>query len=388
MKILVFGGWFGSRNLGDDAILIGLREILHQALPDVEIVAFSSEPEYTMRVCGVGAVPTRSPRSMLRGDAAAAGAASYLSAFNEADACLVSGGTPVYDYGHLTRGFYFSFPRLLGKQLFCFGIGAKPIRSRTGRQLIRLLLRQTCLISTRDEPSRAILEGVGVGKPIKVTGDSSLFMEPLDPEAGLRRLAQSGIDVTGPMVAICPRVLSTDYRSHYHEELTADAISNTRLAVARAADHLAEEGYEVVFIPMHTVPPDDDRREIEAITGLMRRGEPRVVEGGLLPQEAMAILGLMELVVGLRLHSLILAAAQGVPVVTVDYDSKIRGFMELAGVGDLACRSGDKPEVLIDRVYRALTEGSELRRRLRRSCEEMRNRIMEEARRVAAALGR
>ena len=386
VKIIVFGGWFGSRNLGDDAILIGLREILSQVLPDVEIAAFSSDPGYTMRVCGVGAVPRQSPRSMLR-RGAAAGVSSYLSAFNEADACLVSGGTPIYDYGHLTRSFYFGFPRLLGKQLFCFGIGAKPILSRTGRRLIRLMLRQACLISTRDELSRAILKEVRVGKPIRVTGDSSLFMEPPEPEAGLRKLAQSGIDVTRPMVAICPRVLSMDYRAHYHEELTAAAISSIRLTVARAANHLAEEGYEVVFLSMHTVPPDDDRKEIEAIAGLMRRGEPRVAGVGLLPQEAMAMLGRMELVVGLRLHSLIFAAAQGVPVVTVDYDSKIRGFMELAGVGDFACRPEDRPDILIDRVERAAAEGGDLGWRLRRSCEEMRARIIIEARRVAAALG-
>jgi len=387
VKVLVYGGWFGSRNLGDDAILIGLREVLRRVLPEVEIAALSSNPEYTRRVCGVEAVPLRSPRSMLRRDATT-GAASYLSAFRDADACLVSGGTPIYDYGHLTRGFYFGFPGLLGKRLFCFGIGVKPIRSVMGRRFIRLLLRQACLISTRDEPSRLMLEELGVEAPIRVTGDSSLFMKPLDPEAGLRRLAESGVDTTRPMVTVCPRVLSADYRVHYHEELSVDAISHIRLTVARAADHLAEEGYEIVFLPMHGVPPDDDLREIEAIVGLMRSGKPCIVRGDLLPQEAMAVLGRMKIVVGLRLHSLILAAAQGVPVISVDYDSKIRGFMELAGVGDFLCRPGDGPEALRDRVERALDQGRELGQRLRRSCDAMRARIMEEAGRVGAALER
>jgi len=386
VRLLVFGGWFGSRNLGDDAILIGLREVMRRVLSDAEIAAFSSDPEYTRRVCGVEAVPLRSPRSMIRGNGAA-GAASYISAFSGADACLVSGGTPIYDYGHLTRSFYFSFPRLLGKRLFCFGIGAKPIRSRVGRRLIRHLLRQASLISTRDEPSRALLREVGVEKPIRVTGDSALFMEPLDPEAGLRRLAESGVDIDRPMAAICPRVLSADYRTHYHEEIPAGAFSSIRLAVARAADRLAEAGYEVVFLPMHRVPPDDDLREIGAIAGLMRR-DPKIIGGSLLPREAMAVLGRMSLVVGLRLHSLILAAAQGVPIVSVDYDSKIRGFMELAGVGDLLCRPGEGAEALAERVEKALTDGGALSRKLIRSCEEMRTRIMEEAESISASLAR
>lgn len=385
MKLLVYGGWFGSGNLGDDAILIGLREILRRALPDAEIAALSLNPEYTKRVCGVEAVPLRSPRSMLRRDAPTA-AASYFSAFSSADACLVSGGTPIYDYGHLTRSFYFGFPRLLGKKLFCFGIGAKPIRSRRGRRLIRLLLQQAHLISTRDTPSRDLLAGLGVEKPIRVTGDSALFMEPIDPETGLRRLAESGVDTARPMAAVCPRVLSKSYKTHYHEELSPQAISRIRASVARAADHLAEAGFEVVFLPMHRAPPDDDRREIEAVRSLMRRGEGKVVEGDLLPQEAISVLERMEIVVGLRLHSLIFAASQGVPVVSVDYDSKIRGFMELAGVEDLLCLPEDGSEALVERVGRALAERRELSRGLRRSCDAMRERIMREAGRVAGAL--
>jgi len=385
LRFLVFGGWFGSRNLGDDAILIGLREILRRVLPEVEITAFSTDPEYTRRVCGVGAVPLRSPRSMLGRDAAR-GAASYLSAFTEADACLVSGGTPIYDYGHMTRIFYFGLPRLMGRRLACFGIGAKPVRSWRGRRLVKALLDQALLISTRDEPSRAIIKALGVEKAVRVTGDSSLFMEPLEAEAGLRRLTRSGVDVSKPMAAICPRVLSTDYKPHYHEEISSEAISRIRLSVALAADHLVSEGYEVVFLPMHEVPPDDDRREIEIIANLMKTGNPKVVGGGLLPQEAMAVLGRMEVVVGLRLHSLILAAAQGVPVVTVNYDSKVGGFMDLADVGTFYCRPEDGAETLIHHVDRALNEEGDISRRLNRSCSRMRARIWEEAKRLAAAL--
>ena len=50
MRFVVFGGWFGSGNLGDDAILIGLRRILTGIYPDAEVVALSTDPEYTKRV--------------------------------------------------------------------------------------------------------------------------------------------------------------------------------------------------------------------------------------------------------------------------------------------------------------------------------------------------
>lgn len=148
VRIIVFGGWFGSGNIGDDAILIGLNNILTRVLPDAELVAISSDPDQTRRVCGVEAVPLLSPA-----DVARTGGGSlrpYFSAFRDADACIVSGGTPFYDYGHVSRTLHFSLPVLRGKTIHCFGVGVKPIRSKLGGGLIRALVEQAESISTRD----------------------------------------------------------------------------------------------------------------------------------------------------------------------------------------------------------------------------------------------
>jgi polysaccharide pyruvyl transferase WcaK-like protein len=382
VNVLVFGGWFGSGNLGDDAILIGIREIMHQCIPEAEITALSSNPEYTKRVCGVDAVPLRSPRSLIPWNGADAGR-SLVQIFENADICLVSGGTPIYDYGHLARSLHFGLPTMLRRNLVCFGIGAKPITSTMGRHLIRLLMGRARLISTRDAHSRDLLKSIGVDGSIRITGDSALFMEPSNPEIGLRILRERGMDASKPMVAVCPRALSTNYRAHYHEELTDDAISRIRLSIARAADRLAEEGYEIVFIPMHTAPFDNDLAEIEGVIKLMHNREPKVIVGELPPRDVAAILGRAELVVGLRLHSLILAAAHGVPAVSVNYDSKIMGFMELAGVEEYLCETEDEPSSLIEKAEKALDERGALGAKLFGACEAMRSRIRDEARRMA-----
>ncbi len=384
-RLVVFGGWFGSGNIGDDAILIGLRNAMNEAIPGTEIVAISSDPEQTRRVCGVEAVQLLSPRIRLRGSGPHL--ETYYRAFREADACAVSGGTPIYDYGHISRGLHFGLPRALGKRLFCFGIGAKSIRSKRGAALLRLLLRRAKLISVRDEPSRDELLRLGVDKPVTVTGDSALFLPPDEPKTGLRKLYDCGVDISRPMAAICPRALSSDYRRHYHMPLSRRQIAGVRRAIAHVADRLSEEEYEVVFVPMHLAPYDDDLSEIRVIAGLMRGRPPRVVDSGMLPGEAMAVLGRMSLVFGLRLHSLILAAAQGVPVVGVDYDPKIRGFMQLVGQGDLVCGIDDPHEAYFERVEQALDDGGRLGRRLARSCEDVRGKILEEARRLGALLG-
>lgn len=376
MRFVVFGGWFGSGNLGDDAILIGLRRVLERTFPDAEVVAFSTDPPYTRRVCGVGSVALMSAHGLLRRSDASF--STYLQAFRDADACVVSGGTPIYDYGHLSRGFHFGLPRITRTPLVCFGVGVKSIKSVAGASSVRALLGGAMLVSTRDAPSRDELVRLGI-PGVSVTGDSGLFLEPADREDALRTLTESGVDTSRPMIAICPRFLSSRHRRHFHDPLSPEEILRIRRGIAGVADHLSRLGFEVVFIPFHRGPVDDDIAEIRAIMSLMRVAPPKIVEGDLLPGEAMSVLGCMELVFGLRLHSLIFAASLGVPAVGVDYDSKIRGFMELAGVGELLCEVSGEARSWVDVVDMVLNEKRALGRVISRSCGGMRARVLEEA---------
>jgi polysaccharide pyruvyl transferase WcaK-like protein len=384
MRFVVFGGWFGSGNLGDDSILIGLRRVLNQVMPDVEIVAVSSYPAQTRQVCGVEAVSLLSPLGLLRRDGASLEA--YIEAFGGADACIVSGGTPVYDHGHVSRLLHFGFPGVIGRRLFCFGIGVKPISSGVGVFLTRALVNRTNLVSTRDYPSRDELVRIGVERQVVVTGDSALFLSPAGRSVGSRKLSECGVEASGGVVAVCPRVLSPDHRSHYHEPVSREAIDGIRRALAMVADALMEDGFEVVFLPMHRVAPDDDLEEIRKIIDLMHSRTAVVVDVEMTPGEAMAVLGCMDLVLGLRLHSLILAATQGVPVVGVDYDRKIRGFMELAGAGDYLWRPSEPPQSLAERVRMGLDDSGSLGEGLRHSCDGMKERILGEAVRLASLL--
>ncbi len=97
MELLTYGGWHGSGNLGDEAILIGVKNIFAKVLPDARLKALSIDPARTESVCHVDAVRLESPRALIRNRA------RYLERFRDAKACLVTGGTPFYDYGHISR---------------------------------------------------------------------------------------------------------------------------------------------------------------------------------------------------------------------------------------------------------------------------------------------
>lgn len=369
MRLLVFGGWFGSRNLGDDAILVGLREVLEANVPGARLTALSTDPEYTRAACGVDAVRLQSPRALLRNRE------EYLAAFRDADAVIVTGGTPIYDYGHVSRAIHMGLPAAQGNPMALFSVGAQPLRSLQGREVTRLLLRGAAAISVRDHASRRVLAQL-TAQPITVTGDTGLHV----------RAEAAGADLERPAAVVCPRLFSANYRAHYHAQLSQEDMSRTRHMVARAVDALRDAGLNVYTVPFHTVRPDDDRLEITRIMNLVKHRDVVALDRPPSPGQALSLLGQADLVLGLRLHSLVLAAAAGTPVASVDYDPKIRGFMEMAGAGEYLCRPGDGLAALTDAAAAALERGGEARGALRDSAESMRRRITGEAVRVSGLL--
>jgi polysaccharide pyruvyl transferase WcaK-like protein len=103
--------------------------------------------------------------------------------------------------------------------------------------------------------------------------------------------------------------------------------------LAQAADHLiAEYGVQIQFVPFW---PGRDDAIAATIQGQMRHAaQSTQVTTPLTPAEAAALLGSVDMVVAVRLHALIFAAAAGVPGVGFGYARKIRGFMARTGQPD------------------------------------------------------
>ena len=183
-------------------------------------------------------------------------------------------------------------------------------------------------------------------------------------------------------VVICPRFLSSDNRSHYHDPVREDGAASIRLGLARLADTLLREGRQVLFVPFHAAEGDNDMREIGVVRAAMRERGAAVLDHTPSPAAAASLLGSASLVVGLRLHSLILAASLSVPVVSVGYDEKIAGFLDMAGVPECLAEPAD----LSRKAFDALDRRERLGGILRESCAGMKTRVMREAKVVAGLL--
>jgi polysaccharide pyruvyl transferase WcaK-like protein len=238
-----------------------------------------------------------------------------------------------------------------------------------------MLLRNTAIISTRDVISKQILQPLtgALAKPITVTGDSALTLGPVEAEA------------KADHVLFCPRRLNENHRVLYHQGLDRVKINRIRHMQAIAADRLIDEGYRVSFLPFHCVAPDNDLEETRVIMNLMRN-TPDILPHPEDVDEALNLIGGAVLVVGLRLHSLIFAAIQSTPIVSVDYDIKIRGFMGHMNLSQLLTETDMGLTRLSDKSIQALKQKEAISANLRKRVITVKSLINLEADRMVDLL--
>ncbi|MHA1943739.1 MAG: polysaccharide pyruvyl transferase family protein [Candidatus Thorarchaeota archaeon] len=376
-RILIFGGWFGSRNAGDEAILLALKHLLEEAIPGARIFAHSIDPEYTRRVCGVE--PVFAPRNARFPGKALA----LMRAYRSMDLFVVSGGTPIFDYFFASRAFHLGVPLMSRIPMVFFGIGVKPVRSRYGKWFYRHVLKRAKYISARDPNVRERLEAMGVDRKIDLTADSAICLPSSPDREAEESLCRAGLDLDQPIVGICPIFLSDNFRDHYHEPVPRGRREAAYQHLADLADRLITTGRQVVFLPMHQVPPDDDCAVIQEIRERMQRSAP-ALKPDEDPSLVTNLLGRMDMVVGMRLHSVLLASSRHVPVCAIGFDMKVGSFMDYLSMGRYC-------ESIHTMTYEKLHEMTEdcwrnrnaIRARLRRTMDEWRGLVERSASKLA-----
>lgn len=315
MKRIVISGFYGAGNLGDEAILEALLEHIRGELPNAEITVLSITPEQTAKRYGV--------KSLYRGWRRHNW--EKLKALGQAD-LLVSGGggllQDTYATGIISGPLpYYLLIVLLAKlqrtpvMFYAQGIG--PINTAYGKALTRLVVNQVDYITVRDEQSAQLLSELGVTKPpVEVTADPVLALTPAAPELAAGILAAEGVPLDKPLVGISVRPW---FNQGEHLQ-----------AVAQVADQLvARYGLRVLYIPFeHRF----DREVSEQARAAMQyRDQAFVLQNDYHPRQIMALYRHLDLLVGMRLHSLIFAGTMTVPAYGIIYDPKVKHFMERLG---------------------------------------------------------
>ena len=373
MYNILISGYYGFDNIGDESILRTLITSLREKIPDCRLTVLSHNPASTREKYGVEAVERMSPGAILR-------------AVRRCDMLISGGGSLLQDVTSSKSIHYYLFiirlAKLLGKKVFIYSQGIGPIDHAFNRRATARALKKADGIVVRDERSAKLLEQIGLPQErIVITADPVIRMKRPDRKVGREILARAGIKKDGRLtVGWAIREKNRD--STFVREIT-ECIRWLR------------ENYdaESVLIPFHY----EEDREVCSVIAERTNGAAKCLSEKYLSEDMLSIIGNMDVLVGVRLHSMIYAAIMGVPIIGVSYDPKCTAFLNSVGLDSLSTRETFSAEAFKAEFARVLETGKEQTaavaenmRRLQKELdtnEEMIRDIMEGQKKGKAAAG-
>ncbi|MCA0985207.1 polysaccharide pyruvyl transferase CsaB [Halobacillus yeomjeoni] len=350
MMHIVLSGYFGFHNTGDEAILYSMIEQLKRIQPNIRITALSNDPLHTSTTYDIESVNRWSLPAIFR-------------VIKSADGVISGGGSLLQDATGPRSIIYYTsvinIARLLKKPVFVYSQGMGPIEKRFGKLLTTFTLNHVDRLTVRDEDSKKLLESMNIRHDIDIVPDPVLGMKV--PEEPSKWLLEQQIDE--PIVAISVRPWKTE---KYLDK------------IADAADRLRTDGYTILFVPMHG---EGDEKSSKEVLKRMRE-EAFILPADCTIQEKLKVVSESELLIGMRLHSLIFAAVSAVPFIPLSYDPKIASFAALYDVGPIFHVEHDTWDG--DLLYQEVKNIEENRERIMKNSQQLTETYQSQTERTAA----
>ena len=309
---LLICGSYGHGNAGDEAILEAIVDSFRDMDPHLPITVMSRSPEETAKARGVKAIYKFNPAAMLH-------------EMLRAQLYLNGGGSLIQDVTSSRSLYYYLFTimaaKILGCRVIMYGCGIGPVTRPINRRLARFIIdRFANTITLREDDSLRELQSFGIHRPkMLVASDPALTLVPA-PSAEIDVcLLSLGLEPRGAYLCIVPRKWS--------------GFEGKAKYFAECADNISQKhGLETVFL---SIDHKNDALAAEQIATYMKT--PYHIIRDVLPSRLnIGVLSRMHAVISMRLHGLIFAASQGVPLVGVSYDPKVTAFLRYIGQNNYA----------------------------------------------------
>lgn len=301
-KRVLFSGYFGFGNTGDEAILEALCQEVRRQRADVDIAVLLDNHDLAQRL-GVAAYPRRNK--------------AVLTALKQSDLLVSGGGGLLQDVtGPGSVVYYLGIVALarlchVPAVVMCQGFG--PVRRRASQAVVRALLPRVKWASWRDESSVDEVKRIAPGLQSRLSADPALLLDPVSPEQVAEIRAAHGLQHDYAIVAM---------RSW--PGLKVETFVYTVSVMLEENPQL-----EIALLPFQ---PSQDRQIAQDLARRLGRFAERVrVVADLLPRQILGLVREAQMVVAMRLHALIFAASMNVPCVGIAYDPKVARFCERCG---------------------------------------------------------
>jgi colanic acid/amylovoran biosynthesis protein len=282
-----------------------------------------------------------------------------FDAIRHADLVVVNGGASIYSHRHsllaLVNLFRVLLPVMFAvrarRPVLFLGHSLGPFPDRVSARMASSVLRRGDRVIVREAASGELATLLGVTRDrLDVAPDIAFALEPR-PTSRVDALLDAHALVAGQFWVVTVRQV---YETSHRAERTQRFLQEMARFVEQT---LAAGDTDKVVLFAHTIGPvanEDDRPIAHRLKALL--GDPRVVvvDEDLDPGEIAAFYGHAALLIGTRLHSVILALVAGTPAVAIAYfGTKAQGTMRLLGAESLCIEidevTGDTLRALIER---------------------------------------
>jgi polysaccharide pyruvyl transferase CsaB len=285
----LLSGYYGKGNGGDEALLATLLQMLPS---HVTPVVLSGNPEETRDRYHVEAYDRMAPLTVLQ-------------ALRSCDALIWGGGSLIQDVTSTISPFYYgglmALAQGMGLKTIAWAQGIGPLVRSPTRWLARRNFAGCTKVSVRDRASAALLSDWKIPHIIAPDPVWALAAKPV-PELA---------DLPTPRVAVTLRK---------HPQLTAARLANLTRALVEF------QKLTQTYILLLPFQKSEDLSIAEAIqphlqdvSQILCLEDPQILKG---------VFRSVEMAIGMRLHSLIMAASEGCRCFALSYDPKINRLME------------------------------------------------------------
>ncbi|MBM6619075.1 polysaccharide pyruvyl transferase CsaB [Bacillus suaedaesalsae] len=344
MKILL-SGYYGFNNIGDEAILYSIIQALRYYDPTIEITVLSNNTVSTSKEYDVKAVNRWSVKEI-------------FLALLESDGLISGGGSLLQDQtGWKSVPYYTSvmyLANLLRKPVFVYAQGMGPINKSVNKWVVQKVLKRVNRITVRDQRSKDLLVNLKVRKEIDLVPDPVLGLSPSEQETDTWLNQQ---EISNKIITVSVRNWTSDY--------------NYLKKIALALDQCIQQGYEIIFIPMHGKHDDITSKKVANMmhsTSLIAPFDASI-------HEKIEMIGRSKLLVGMRLHALIFASITNTPFISLSYDPKIDSFTEQANqkLAGHVRENNWNEHTLYQQIIELLNQESEYKQKLHSAVTPLKN---------------
>ncbi len=304
MSDIIISGYHGFKNSGDEALLFAILNALRKQKPDIDFTVLSKVPEETSGEYGV--------KSIYRYNIF-----KIKKAMKSSKMLLFGGGSLLQDVTSSKSILYYlaviGLAKRYGLKTMLYANGIGPIVKKRNRYLAGKILNKADIITLRDDKSDIELKSLGVTKPrVVITADPAFTIDTNVSFSGEYFTNRAGVPLGTKLCVVSIR----DYKK-------AAAVFDDEMA--KLCDYIVQKhNIYPLFVPMQ-YPAD-----MEISRRIMKKMKEKsyIINRELSVGEMFSVLSEAEMIIGMRLHSLIYATTLAIPAMALVYDPKISAFME------------------------------------------------------------